>query len=243
MTHREAKFILSAYRPGGQDTADPAFAEALTQVAADPHLKAWHEAETRVDRFLADRLAEVAPPADLRMTILAGARLQPARSRATWVWAMAASLLVLLGVASLVAQRASANKLGQLTAFAAADRDERLHGGEGALLSRARAKLSAATSVSAMNLQAEFPGLVAEGCRTFDLGGRKGIELCFFRPEGVFHLYVVELEKGEGVAPRFLREGGRATVAWAANGLAYALVSDDSAAANQWLARLGSGAG
>jgi len=36
MNNQEAKFILAAYRPGGQDASDPLFAEALEQVRRDP---------------------------------------------------------------------------------------------------------------------------------------------------------------------------------------------------------------
>ena len=41
MDNREAKFILNAYRPGGQDANDPRFAEGLEQVRRDPILERW----------------------------------------------------------------------------------------------------------------------------------------------------------------------------------------------------------
>jgi hypothetical protein len=39
MDNREAKFVLSAYGPGGQDAGDARFAEALEQVRRDPMLE------------------------------------------------------------------------------------------------------------------------------------------------------------------------------------------------------------
>ena len=41
MNNQEAKLILQAYRPGGRDTFDPLFAEALEQARRDPELQKW----------------------------------------------------------------------------------------------------------------------------------------------------------------------------------------------------------
>jgi len=50
MDSGEAKFILSAYRPEGQDASDPRFAEALEQVRRDPILQRWFEDSVRLRR-------------------------------------------------------------------------------------------------------------------------------------------------------------------------------------------------
>jgi hypothetical protein len=75
MTNDEAKFILSAYRPGGHDAADPAFAEALDQARKDPALARWFEFERRFDEVMTAKIGAVTPPAGLRDAILAGARV------------------------------------------------------------------------------------------------------------------------------------------------------------------------
>jgi hypothetical protein len=79
MNTQQAKFILQAYRPGGQDANDPQFAEALEQVKNDPNLAEWFAAQTAFDGAVAHALGTVAPPAQLREMILAGRRvIEPA---------------------------------------------------------------------------------------------------------------------------------------------------------------------
>jgi hypothetical protein len=79
----EIRLHLSARRPGGQDDADTAIAQALAKAATDPALVAWSEAEQRSDAALADKLRQVQPPPGLRDTILAGARVS---RRRWWNW-------------------------------------------------------------------------------------------------------------------------------------------------------------
>ena len=98
----QAKLLLSAYRPGGADATDPAFAEALVQAQRDPQLRAWLEESQRFDEAIAGRLRSVAVPENLRATILAGAKFS--RPRSGWqsarLWAMAALVAVFASVAA-----------------------------------------------------------------------------------------------------------------------------------------------
>lgn len=50
MNNDEAKFLLSAYRPGGRDAADPSVAAALDQAKRDPALASWFERQQAHDR-------------------------------------------------------------------------------------------------------------------------------------------------------------------------------------------------
>lgn len=81
MTNEEAKFILGAVRPGHIDPSDPDLAEALRLAGTDPELNAWFARSTAFDTVVADRLRRIAPPDDLKATILAGVRVSrlPAR--------------------------------------------------------------------------------------------------------------------------------------------------------------------
>jgi hypothetical protein len=72
----DPRLYLSSRRPNGQDDADPAIAEALKQIANDPQLANWAEAEMRQDASLALKLRAVEPPAGLRERILAGASVR-----------------------------------------------------------------------------------------------------------------------------------------------------------------------
>src|SRR5262245_19685517 len=105
MKNEEAKFILSAYRPNGQDANDPMFTAALEQARKDPALAKWFEFEQKFDRAMTAKLGAVMPPEGLRAAILAGARVSGTPSRAWWQqpkWlALAASVVALLSVGTV----------------------------------------------------------------------------------------------------------------------------------------------
>lgn len=97
----EAKLILSAYRPHGQDADDPTFAEPLAAAAEDPALAAWLDEQQSFDRQVAERLAEVPIPAGLRERILAGGKVSRQRQWWQWpqFWAVAAAITIMVAVA------------------------------------------------------------------------------------------------------------------------------------------------
>src|ERR1039458_1792759 len=78
MNNNEAKFLLCAYRPGGRDADDPAFAGALAQARQDPALGAWFAREQAFDTMMASQLGSIAPPPGLREAILTGASVSRA---------------------------------------------------------------------------------------------------------------------------------------------------------------------
>jgi hypothetical protein len=84
MNHDEAKFILRAYRPGGQDTDDPQFAEALAHVRRDPELARWLAEQTALDAAIGGKLQAIPVPRDLKATILAGGKVVPLRAESWW---------------------------------------------------------------------------------------------------------------------------------------------------------------
>ncbi len=66
MDNLEAKFVLNAYRPGGQDANDPRFAEALEQVRRDPVLERWFVDSIAFDMAMTEKLRAIEVPPDLR---------------------------------------------------------------------------------------------------------------------------------------------------------------------------------
>lgn len=84
MNHDEAKFILRAYRPGGQDTDDPQFAEALAHARRDPELTRWLAEQTALDAAISEKLQAIPVPKDLKATILAGRKVVPLRAELWW---------------------------------------------------------------------------------------------------------------------------------------------------------------
>ena len=56
MNNEEAKLILQAYRPGGQDANDPRFREALEQARRDPELARWFANEQALDSRISTKV-------------------------------------------------------------------------------------------------------------------------------------------------------------------------------------------
>ena len=75
MNRREIEDILAAFRPGLDDPGDPLFAEAIAAARREPELKAWLEDSILFDKVFAHELTKVRPPANLRDSILAQAKI------------------------------------------------------------------------------------------------------------------------------------------------------------------------
>lgn len=118
MDNEQAKFILQAYRPGGQDAEDPEVIAALEHARRDPELDRWLEDSIAADRAIAEKLRGCAPPAGLRETILAGGRL--ARPIPFWrrpsVLAVAACFAVLFGLTIFKPAQTQAQPVDQFAA-------------------------------------------------------------------------------------------------------------------------------
>lgn len=70
MDKEQARFILSSFRVGGADSADPGFADALQLADADPELGQWLASERAFDAAFAAALVRVPLPEPLRKHIL-----------------------------------------------------------------------------------------------------------------------------------------------------------------------------
>jgi hypothetical protein len=257
MSNNEAKFILSAYRPGGHDASDPAMAQALEQAKADPALGTWFAREQAHGAAIAAKLREIAPPAGLREAILAGARvsgeaafgeevgaatkaLEPTTKRSWWarpVWlAAAAAVAVLLSVATW---RMVPVRGGTFEEFAVNFVNKgfllQKHSADVAVL---KTWLSEQHGPLPEALPAKFAELRALGCRTLDFKGREVSLVCFERGGKEFHVFVArrdDLPDTMDAAPRFSvgANGTLAAATWADAKNRYVLVSDAGMAAVQ----------
>ncbi|HUZ06661.1 MAG TPA: hypothetical protein VMV89_04160 [Candidatus Paceibacterota bacterium] len=64
--------ILQAFRPGGQDAADPFFAEALQQTQRDAELQKWISEEQTFDLAVKAKLQKaISVPPNLKANLLA----------------------------------------------------------------------------------------------------------------------------------------------------------------------------
>ena len=180
----QAKLLLSAYRPGGADANDPAFAEALAQAERDPQLRVWLEESQRFDQTIAGKLREVAVPANLRATILAGAKFS--RPRRWWqgsrVWALAAAVAVFASVFALLRPANSRLDTWQTDSLAVLDKIET---GAAKLDTEKEqpAQLVDWLREHAAPVPSAIPPALASqptfGCKTIDSRGRTVSLICF----------------------------------------------------------------
>ncbi len=120
MNHEEAKFILRAYRPGGQDADDPQFAEALAHARRDPELARWLAEQAALDTAIGGKLQSLPVPADLKASILAGRKVirpMPWWGRRLHPAAVAAALAVTFTTIGFLALREPAEPRADFQRF------------------------------------------------------------------------------------------------------------------------------
>lgn len=197
MDNEQAKFILQAYRAGGQDANDPQFQEALDQVKHDPELARWFEEERALDQAIGAKVKSIPVPADLKANILAGKkviRLEPWWKKSS-VAAVAACLLLLLSAAAywVHALNSFTRYQRDMTAF--------LNGldhldYENHDLHKVRLWLKDHHGHGEMVLPAALEQLSPEGCRIFQWREKKVVLICFRTTNnnfsGEMHLLVVD---------------------------------------------------
>ncbi len=236
MNTTEAKFILQACRPDGQDSTDPHFEEAFAQARHDPALGEWLARERAFDTAVAAKLRMVQPPAELRAAILAGARMS--RPQPWWrqsrVLALAASVTLVFGLAASWTFRSPAGDDQQLALGVMAEMSSPAHhpvvfGGRGQL----HELLASSSTRLAGGLPLDFKQLKDEGCRSLRIAGHDVLEVCFERNGSEFHLYVARGADFPGKAapgtPMFREQSRVAAVSWHDRNHAYVLVTDGGA--------------
>lgn len=253
MSNDEAKFVLSAYRPGGRDANDPAMAQALAQAKNDPSLNAWFTRQQAHGAAVAAKLREVAPPAGLREAILTGARMsgngtansgaeagRVSAKRGWWsqpVWLAAAAVLAVL--VSLAAWRLTPVRGDTFEEFAVNFVDAgfmlQKHGADVTAL---KTWLGEQRGPLPEALPAKFADLRALGCRTLSYRGQDVSLMCFERDGKEFHVFVARrgdvlgtaggIGKNAATEPRlFTHSENKLTAAtWADAKNLYVLVSD-----------------
>ena len=236
MTNEQAKFILSGYRPNGQDTSDPSVVEALKQAKLDPQLADWFAKEQAHAASVAAKLQEIAPPPDLRSAILAGSRVSgDGAARGPWArivgYAAAACLLAALG---FLGYRSSMDPTqgNRLAAFAIRDAHASPHGSSGTLTNIVRTALADDALALSAEVPIDYEALLDSGCRTVDLDGQDVIEVCFRRSGARVHLYAARMDEFPAeLIPGEVKSGridGMNFVNYTCGELQYILVSEAS---------------
>jgi hypothetical protein len=237
MNTQEAKFILQAYRPGGQDAGDPQFAEALQQARLDPELSTWFAAQTAFDAAATRALREVKAPHHLRESIIAGRRV--VESGITWQrplwWAMAACFLFLLGIAGLWFVGGSFH--GYLNAMAAAAETPATAGHLDVVTQdpkQIQGWLADRKVATNYVLPAGLRDTPAMGCRVLTWRGHKVAMLCYML-KGSNHVDLFIARASEIPSPpangqlQFSTTGQLTTATWTQGDKVYVLMSPENA--------------
>jgi hypothetical protein len=223
MDNREAKFILSAYRPGGQDANDSRFSEALEQVRRDPILERWFRESVGFDSALTEKLRALDAPADLRESILAGSRVsRPHRwSNAFIRWAIAAAVILCATLAPLIWHNWRPAHLAgwqseALDVVSSLVRNESNFDAQSHDAAELVGWLSANHAPAVQKLPPNLEKLESLGCKTFSWNGTPVSVICFVRPDGgLIHLVLAKAADGRrDNVPRFVQQGDWATATW-----------------------------
>jgi hypothetical protein len=233
---REAKFILQAYRPGGEDANDPQFAEALEQAKRDPELARWFAEQLAFDAAASRALKEVKVPAQLRETILVGQRvIKPVFwwKRPAW-WALAASIVVLVVLSGLWFRSGRTNTFANYikvisvaTQPAAGHLDIQTKDPQ-----VIRAWLAGHDSLTNFTMPAAFRAVPAMGCRVLSWHSHKVSMLCYML-EGSKHVDVFVAMSSDFPDPpangelRFRRQGSLTIASWTQTTVTYVVISPE----------------
>ena len=238
MNHQEAKLILQAYHPDGQDASDPFFAGALEQVRRDPELQKWYAAEIGLEAYVQVRLQTAVPvPVGLKSNLLALRKIvQPAPWwRQPVKLAAAAGVIFLMGLAIFwLLPRSSAPLVSFRVAMARYSLQEHGHiAFESHDLAKIQNWLQSRNMETNFDLPAGLQSGPAQGCRVVDWNGRKATMICFVRDDGEhMDLFVMDRtgfpEVPADSGPQFAEADGLMTAVWAKGDKVYLLTGDDA---------------
>ena len=184
MTPQEARFLLEAYRPNGQDTADAKMAEALRVLLQDPELTAWFKESLAFDKEVADRLQHLPIPPEIKSQILAGRHLIPQKSwwqKKTW-WAVAAILItaLILSIRIIPNSTTQPNLLTEYRGDMADFLTDQLSGFDHYTsdLNEVKSYLVSRGTLNTLDLPKTLQSLESIGCKVLDWNGHKVSLIC-----------------------------------------------------------------
>jgi hypothetical protein len=241
MDNREAKFVLNAYRPGGQDANDPRFAEALRQVRRDPILQHWFDESVAFDAAMTVSLAATPVPNDLRESILTGVKVTrvPHWKNRWRKWAIAAAVVLSATLGVLVWHNAQPApvagwQLQALDAILSSIAQKESHFD---VISRNPVDLVKWLRENSAPAGKKLPDgldrLPSIGCKAFFWRGKPLSLICFTLPEGrAIHLVMtnVSMESDRRLKheAKVVQQGHWATATWREGDMIYMLALEGS---------------
>ena len=241
MDNREAKFILNAYRPGGQDANDPRFAEALEQVRRDPILQRWFDESVAFDAAMTVKLSTTPVPSDLRENIFTGVKVTRAPHwKNRWrKWAIAAAVVLSATLGALIWHNTRPAPVAgwQLQALDAILSSIARNESHFDAISSNPADLvkwlRANHAPTGEGLPDNLDKLPSIGCKTFFWHGKPVSLICFTLPEGrAIHLVIAnasaESDRAIKHKARVIQQGNWATATWREGDIVYMLALEGS---------------
>lgn len=239
MDNREAKFILNAYRPGGQEASDPRFAEALEQARRDPVLERWFGESIAFDAAMTKKLRGIEVPADLRASILAGVKVSRPLRSAFIKWAIAAALIAMAILGSLIWNESRPTHLAgwqnqALDVVSSLARNESSFDAQSHNADELLAWLRANHAPAAQTLPQNLDKLASLGCKTFSWNGTPVSVICFVRRDGGL-VHLVTMNSASSVdqtvhrEAKFIQKGEWETATWREGDRVYMLALEGSA--------------
>jgi hypothetical protein len=240
MDNREAKFILNAYRPGGQDASDPRFAEALEQARRDPVLDRWFSKSIAFDAAITEKLCAATVPSDLRESILAGVKVSRTLTRKNrWrKWAIAAAVVFAAIVPSIAWYQTRPAHLagwqsGALDVISSLVSNESSFDAESHNPNDLIGWLRANHAPVGEKLPDNLNKLASMGCKTFLWHGKPVSVICFARPGGgLIHLAITNASAASRRAirpkPKLIQQGRWTTATWREGSAIYMLALEGS---------------
>lgn len=231
MNNQEAKLILQAYRPNGQDASEPFFTEALEQARRDPELQKWFAEEMVLNARTQSRLETAIPvPAALKSELLA---LRKTVRPAPWWFqpmklAAAVVAIALLGAGLLLMTKrpAQLESFRETMAQRSADMQDHVVF-ESHDIAKIQQWLQGHNIATNFALPASLQGGTPQGCRLVDWNGHKATMICFMLNGQHMDLFVIDRNGLPGFpengAPQFAQAGGLMTAMWANGGKVYLL--------------------
>ena len=242
MRSDEAKFILSAFRPRGEDAGDPQMTRALAQAGRDPELLRWLDEAREFDLFVASKLEESTPvPAELKTNIMIGAQVceSARRSFRSFLIGTAAAVVLLVGSFGLLLRSVESLAGWQLAALEVIPGlssgqtpfDEQSND-----LRELQDWLEEAKAPNATTLPLGLSRLRAVGCKTFSWNNQLVSIICFGgENEGFVHLVIINLQGSPNAprlsSPHWIERGGWLTATWNSGEQTYMLAMQSGRAA------------
>lgn len=201
MDNQTAKEILSAYRPGGEDAADPIFQEALAQCERDPEMRIWFAEQRSFDERITSALQTIHAPESGKHSILALSHVEQAaepknqafwRRRGSW-FALAACLALtfisLVSVNTLQLEKQGSLPRGLTEMVASAMPLEFRHADTARVIDWLETR-GAPVSTS---LISKINATPAAGCRIFKMPGGGTVSLiCLKVDRELVHVFVYD---------------------------------------------------